>query len=649
MATNKKSSGLMFSLRPFISDSHKSIPHVKDLEFKADSVSSVYNTIVWYGKEKELTPELAKQIEENFPGSLEDDNGGSLRDAYDGKMDLKMQKLAKSLVAQFPYSDKKSDLKDYNKDTKVVDSAELNEGFSLYELERFVYANESDIHINLRSCGLSVDDLNDDITYITLADVLGVDSYILRGSDVNFIASFVYDLLVDDSVEDSKKSDDGMVPGDINTDKLLPGFTDGDLLSYVSLNQGFILNNLKGWGLTVEDLGSESDAYVLSDILGCDVSTLDGVDIQSTSRLIQDFLLNDSVVLDDSTTTGDIGAFVPAAFGEKVTVGTHNPVSDAGLVGELKEGFSLRTLEKYVYANEAFIRKELKNQHLDVEDILNIEDYYELSDLLGCSSFVLRDVDLQAITNFIYGLLDDSVADSKKEEVNLVDLLWTLRSAGVVYESRKAMGVPVSEYRAYVEDLIEKNGLSGLTGTDVIKDSVNIFIVTPELVQDLEDLTGFSIQEYTDKDITVSNQEDSYGDSCTVISTVGKTFDSVAKSILSMHIRDYRNSEDDPDQPFKALVLNDVRVAKRGHWSEEDVNSYLDNVLSRKQAPFFITNFSESTDLDESILEESDGMQLFLNTNLDGIENFMGYADEDPIDTVLKAYDLLFREFFSEY
>ena len=73
-------------------------------------------------------------------------------------------------------------------------------------------------------------------------------------------------------ISDSHKNtrsvkDEGVVLEDIKTDVLLPGFTDDDLLSYVSLNQAFISSNLKGWGLTVDEFGGESDAYIVSDIL----------------------------------------------------------------------------------------------------------------------------------------------------------------------------------------------------------------------------------------------------------------------------------------------------------------------------------------------------------------------------------------------
>lgn len=516
-------------------------------EFKSDSVSSVYNTIVWYGKEKELTPELAKQIEENFPGSLEAANGGSLRDAYDGKMDLKMQKLAKSLVAQFPYSD--------------------------------------------------------------------------------------------------KKSDDGMVPEDINTDELLPGFTDGDLLSYVSLNQGFILNNLKGWGLTVEDLGSESDAYVLSDILGCDVSTLDGVDIQSTSRLIQDFLLDNPVVLEDTTTTGDIGAHVPSAFGKKVARATYpGDVKDAdgGFTGDLNSGFSLNELEDYVLKNEAAIKDALAVYGWGLGDIKSIDNYIDLASVLGCDSMVVKDIDFEATTSFIYDLLTGELKDAKTEE-SIVDLLWVLRSAGVTYESRKSLGIDKDEYREYIQGLIDDNGLSDLAALDTVSDSVNIFIANPSTISSLEDFTGVSVPEYSDKDITVANFEDG----CSTVSTVGKSYDSVVRSVLALSLKDSTN----PKSSWKSLVQEDVESIKDAGWGGDDaVSNYTSSVLEGFSTPMFFNNFSEAI-LDDKVVEGSQSVQDFLQYNDDSIKAYLSTRDgykgtEDLYSLFLRAYVLYFEDLF---
>lgn len=439
--------------------------------------------------------------------------------------------------------------------------------------------------------------------------------------------------------------DDGMVPEDINTDKLLPGFTDGDLLSYVSLNQGFILNNLKGWGLTVEGLGSESDAYVLSDILGCDVSTLDGVDIQSTSKLIQDFLLDDSVVLDDSTTAGDIGAHVPSGFGRGVAR-AHYPgdIKDAddGFVGELDLGFTLNELEDYVLKNEAVIKDALAVYGWGLGDIKSIDNYIDLASVLGCDSMVVKDIDFKAITSFIYEILTDELEDARTEE-SIVDLLWVLRSAGVTYESRKSLGVDKDEYREYIQGLIDDNGLSDLAALDSVSDSVNIFIANPSTISSLEDFTGVTVPGYSDKNITVAG----YEDGCTTIDTVGRSYDSVVRSVLALAVKD----STDPKSSWVDFVKGDVAVVKDAGWDEESaVSTYTQSILKGFETPIFFNDFSEAI-LDDKLVKDSEAVQAFLSYNADSIRDYLASTSgdsegDDLYSLFIKAYVDCFEDLF---
>lgn len=430
---------------------------------------------------------------------------------------------------------------------------------------------------------------------------------------------------------------------DAVNDNLLQGFTDADLTSYVSLNKGFILNNLSKWSMSLEELLGETDTYILASVLGCDEDILRGVDLEKLTSLVHQELTKEDVLLD--TTTVDVGAHVPSGFGRGVAR-AHYPgdIKDAddGFVGELGLGFTLNELEDYVIKNEKAIKEVLDVYWWHVDDIKNIDNYVDLSAILGCDSYVVKDVDLKAVANFIYGILTDEVQDASSKD-DIVDLLWVLRSAGVFYESRKSMGVSEEEYREYIQGLIEDNGLSDLAVLSSTSDSVNVFIATPDVVARLEEFTGVSVPEYSDKDITVANFEDG----CSTVSTVGKSYDSVVRSVLALSLKDSTN----PKSSWKSLVQDDVESIKSSGWDGDDaVSNYTSSVLEGFSTPVFFNNFSEAI-LDDKVVVESQAVQDFLQYNDDSIKSYLSTRNEykgteDLYSLFLRAYVLYFEDLF---
>lgn len=424
---------------------------------------------------------------------------------------------------------------------------------------------------------------------------------------------------------------------DAVNDNLLQGFTDDDLTSYVSLNKGFILNNLSKWTMSLEELLGEVDSYILAEILGCDEDILRGVDLKKLTSLIHQELVKEDVLLD--TTTVDIGAHVPSGFGKGVARAHYSgDIKDAadGFVGELGLGFTLNELEDYVIKNEKAIKNVLDVYWWHVDDIKNIDNYVDLSAILGCDSRVVKDVDLKAISDFIYGILTDELEDAKAE-ADIVDLLWILRSAGVAYESRKSLGVDKDEYFEYIQGLIDDNGLSDLTGSAVVKDAVNIFIATPEEVARVEEFTGLSIPEYSDEALTVTN----YEDGCSTIKTAGKSYDSIVRSVLALSLKD----STDPHTSWKVLTSNDSDKIKKEGWSEDAFSTYLHDVSAGTVLPMCLEPMLGLTS-PEQLSVTNPALKKFLDFNLKSILSFTNATINT--DDYLERFDL-FLTAYTDY
>jgi hypothetical protein len=283
--------------------------------------------------------------------------------------------------------------------------------------------------------------------------------------------------------------------------------------------------------------------------------------------------------LRDTTTTSDVGAYVPSRFGRKVAR-AHYPgdiKDDSG--EELEIGFSLSDLEDYVLAHEDDIRDALQRYWGSADAIKSISNYYDLASVLDCDSRVLRDVDLRAITNFIYGLLSGGVEDSK-DDIKTVDLIWALHSAGIPYESRASLGGDKDEYREYLFDLVRKHGLSDLvglgSGSDV-SDSGSVY--------ELEHL--------------------------------------------------------DPKTSWKVLTERDASMIRTNmRWTEDEVKDYVDYVLTGKDVPIFF-NFFEGAILGGYAVKNSKSIQDFLKFNRDSIRIYakrLGFSEGDDYDLFLKSY-----------
>ncbi len=264
-----------------------------------------------------------------------------------------------------------------------------------------------------------------------------------------------------------------------------------------------------------------------------------------------------------------------------------------GFNGTLEEGFTLGELEDYVRKNKNGIESNIVSLG-DVNNLFEVDDYVDLAILLNCDPLVLKDSDLNFITDFIISVLNENVVEDSKKDYELYDMLWALRSAGVSYESRSSLGVSEEEYKEYIKGLIEDNNLEELVG--------------------LED-SGV-------RNSVVKGRE-------------GKgVYDSLS-----------------PRTKLADLVEQDVQLAKDEDWSDNEVNSYLMDVVNGFVTPFFLQDIDGATDGSGEVLKDSDVVKSFLNYNKDYIENSLekiGFESEGLYDDFLRVYEDLFRELFYE-
>lgn len=73
--------------------------------------------------------------------------------------------------------------------------AELSLKFSLNDFENYVYENEKKIIKNLKIYGIHEEEIPEISNYMTASSILGIDSRVLKNTDVQYWMEVLYSLL----------------------------------------------------------------------------------------------------------------------------------------------------------------------------------------------------------------------------------------------------------------------------------------------------------------------------------------------------------------------------------------------------------------------------------------------------------------------
>ncbi len=303
--------------------------------------------------------------------------------------------------------------------------------------------------------------------------------------------------------------------------------------------------------------------------------------------------------------------------------------------GDLSLGFSLGDLERYVYDNEEEIRETLSSYGFSVADILSMDNYYDISNILDVDSTVLKGVELSVITDTIHELLSEGLNDSK-DKSTIVDLLWVLHSSGIPYDSRRSLGVSKEDYKEYLLGLVNDNGLGSF-----VEDSVTSYSDLPfdyTMLRDLEKKTGYLVTSFKDGVLEVVAPD--VFEEAFVVKTSGLSFDEVVKAVLSHHIKD----SSDPHTSWKTFVYEDFKESVEQDWSDEDVNIYLSDVVQGYTTPDFLFRVGGATDGHGDVIENSDFLTSFLAYTEDSIRGYQDLGLENLYTEFLLCYEAYFRE-----
>ena len=68
---------------------------------------------------------------------------------------------------------------------------------------------------------------------------------------------------------------------------------------------------------------------------------------------------------------------------------------------------NLDNLDTYIIKNRDEVLKNLSTYGFDVEDVPNMRNYIDVSNMLGLDSRLFKEVDLQYVTDMMYDILRD--------------------------------------------------------------------------------------------------------------------------------------------------------------------------------------------------------------------------------------------------
>lgn len=83
---------------------------------------------------------------------------------------------------------------------------------------------------------------------------------------------------------------------------------------------------------------------------------------------------------------------------------------------ELTKGFSDSEFETYVYNNMRSIRDNMKRYGISMTSLYNMKNYFDFANVLGIDTRVVKDVDLQYYTLYLYDLIKGEMDDDEFDE-----------------------------------------------------------------------------------------------------------------------------------------------------------------------------------------------------------------------------------------
>lgn len=115
-----------------------------------------------------------------------------------------------------------------------------------------------------------------------------------------------------------------------------------------------------------------------------------------------------------------------------------------------------------------------------------------------------------------------------------------------------------------------------------------------------------------------------------------------------MDIKDIYNRHESHSS-WKVGVQEDVDRVIYEEWTPAATNEYLSQVVDKEVSPMLFEFMDGVTFIEPGVVDEnSNGVQYFIDLNLESVQSYLGKDEESPYQTFLLAYVSLFKEFLNE-